>query len=205
MPPLEPQDTPVRKSAQRMRWFLSVFAEQVAQLEADTGNRFETDPNLLAMVFAEWLKAFEAQKPKSIEDKAAYVGFAAGLMLRSLLKHKPLRKISCPADADESNPAYFWPEGYAYVAFCLNVRGLVLTQDFGGAQETNDSLEDLRTWWSFRENVAEDPGLAVAFLDLFAGDAPNWTMPEIFRSGQARQLARQFYDAKQIAPTEPEA
>ena len=199
MSSIETQSTPVRKSAQRMRWFLSVFSDQVSQLEKETGNRFDTDNGVLASVFAEWLKAFEAQKPQNVEDKEAYVGFAAGLMLRSLLNHKPLRIQSRPANADDSNPAYFWPEGYAYVAFCLNVRGLVLSQDFGGAQQTNESLEDVRTWWSFRENVSENPGLAMAFLDLFAGDDPNWDAPDLFRSGQAKQLAGQFYDAKQIA------
>jgi hypothetical protein len=198
MTALESTAAPIRKSAQRMRWFLSVFEEQVAHLEADTGNRFEADRGVLAQVFAEWLKAFEAQKPKRVEDKAAYVGFAAGLMLRALVRHKPLRVVSRPPDADESNPAYYWPEGYAYVAFCLNVRGLVLTQDFGGAQQTAEAIDDVRTWWSFRENVAEDPGLALGFLDLFAGDDPNWEMPELFRSGQAKALARQFYDVKEI-------
>lgn len=182
-----------------MRWFLSVFEEQVTQMEEETGNRFETDRGVLAAVFAEWLKAFEAQKPQKLEDKEAYVGFAAGLMLRSLVKHKPLRISSRPEDADDSNPAYFWPEGYAYVAFCLNVRGLVLTQDFGGVQQTNKSLDDVRTWWSFRENVTESPDLALGFLDLFAGDDPNWDVPQLFRSGQAKKLANQFYSAKQIA------
>ncbi|QIE54184.1 hypothetical protein G5B40_01225 [Pikeienuella piscinae] len=33
---------------------------------------------------------------------------------------------------------------------------------------------DLRTWWSFRENFAEDSAVAVPFLELFAGDEPDW-------------------------------
>jgi hypothetical protein len=188
---------PVRKSAQRMRWFLSVFEEQVARIEADSGNRFETDRGALATVFAEWLKAFEAQKPQRVEDKAGYVGFAAGLMLRSLIRHKPLRVVTRPEAADDNNPAFFWPEGYAYVAFCLNVRGLVIEQDFQGEQHVSDALEDVRTWWSFRENVADEPGLAIAFLDLFAGDDPDWSMPELFQSGRARELAHKFYDANE--------
>jgi hypothetical protein len=27
-----------------------------------------------------------------------------------------------PPDADRFHPANFWPEGYACVAFCLNIR-----------------------------------------------------------------------------------
>lgn len=202
MTSLTSQTPPVRKSAQRMRWFLSVFEEELNRLEQDTGNRFEADRGVLAEVFAEWLRAFEAQKPTRMEDKSAYVGFAAGLMLRSLIRHRPLRVTSRPSKADDSNPAYFWPEGYAYVAFCLNVRGLVLTEDFGEEQQRNEAFDDVRTWWSFRENVAKDPGLALSFLDLFAGDDPNWDMPELFRTGRAKELAHQFYDAKPIERAE---
>ena len=74
----------------------------------------------------EWVRAFDAQKPASPQDRRAYVGFAAGLMLRALIQQNPLSVVV----ADAGNPAYFWPEGYVYVAFCLNVRAAVLAQDF---------------------------------------------------------------------------
>ena len=80
-----------------------------------------------------------------------------------------------------SKPAYFWPEGYLYVSFCLMVRGLVLKEDYDKAQISGDALESIKTWWSFRENIAEDRATAIAFLDLFAGEEPNWTFPQIFR------------------------
>ena len=46
-------------------------------------------------------------------------------------------------------------------------------------------LGDLRTWWSFRENVFEDDSLAIAFLQLFAGVEPNWTTPSLFNPHDA--------------------
>ncbi len=187
----------IRKSAQRLRWFVEVFEEQVDRTAQETGNVFTTDRAVLAEVFAEWIKAFDAQKPSDAGDKPAYVGFAAGLMLRTLIKRKPVTLEEKPATADETNPAYFWPEGYLYVAFCLNVRGLVLEHDFHAEQTPSGSLHELRTWWSFRENVAQDPSLAIAFLDLFAGEEPEWSMPELFRSGRARELAGRFY-AKEV-------
>lgn len=184
---------PVRKSAQRLRWFVAAFDSQVEKTSSETGNRFSVDRVVLAEVFANWIKAFEAQKPDRQEDKAAYVGFAAGLMLKALIRGKPVEVISKPDNADETNPAYFWPEGYLYVAFCLNVRGLVLENDFHSAQNISPVLNEVRTWWSFRENVNEDPSLAIAFLDLFAGDEPEWTMPELFRSGRSNEIAGRFY------------
>lgn len=192
---------PLRKSVQRMRWFIGAFEEQVRRTETETANSYRVDRGALAEVFVEWLKAFEAQKPARDEDKLAYVGFAAGLMLRTLIRRKPASLAARPEGADETNPAYFWPEGYLYVAFCLNVRGLVLETDFDAEQTPNAALTETGTWWSFRENVREDPSLAIAFLDLFAGDQPEWSMPELFRTGRVREIADQFY-AKSLTPTD---
>lgn len=198
-PDVKASDQPLRKSAQRLRWFVDAFEDQVRNTEAQTGNAFSVDRGLLAQVFADWLNSFEAQKPTRDNDKPAYVGFAAGLMLRTLIKHKPVSLTNRPEGADDSNPAYFWPEGYLYVAFCLNVRGLVLEADYHFEQHPSDALSETRTWWSFKENVHEDPSLAIAFLDLFAGDEPEWTMPELFRTGRMREVAGRFY-SKEVAP-----
>ena len=200
LPEVQTTEQPLRKSAQRLRWFVDEFERQVRNTESQTGNVFSIDRGALAQVFAEWLKAFEAQKPTQDDDKPAYVGFASGLMLRTLIKHKPVSLTKRPEGADESNPAYFWPEGYLYVAFCLNVRGLVLQTDFHSEQHPSDALHETRIWWSFRENVHEDPSLAIAFFDLFAGDEPEWTMPELFRTGRAHELAGRFYTRDVIPP-----
>lgn len=196
----EPADPspPLRKSAQRLRWFVGAFEEQVSRTETETGNQYAVDRGTLAQVFADWIRAFEGQKPERDEDKPAYVGFAAGLMLRSLISLKPVRVTTKPSNADDNNPAYFWPEGYLYVAFCLNVRGLVLESDFATGQEPSETLDELRTWWSFRENVAETPSLAIAFLDLFAGEDPDWTFPQIFRPDNIGAIADRFYQKRQV-------
>jgi len=131
---------PLHKEAQRLRWFVGAFAEQLARTSAETGNEYSVDEALLAATFTDWLKSFNAQKPESSDDNPAFVGFAAGLMLRTLVRKKPARLVSKPAGADVTNPAYFWPEGYLYVAFCLNVRGLVLEMDFHGHQHPGNSL-----------------------------------------------------------------
>ncbi|MBO6756337.1 MAG: hypothetical protein JJ902_08425 [Roseibium sp.] len=183
-------EMPVRKSARRLRWFIAAFEEQVKHTSNETGNRYSVDRDILAKVFVDWLKAFNAQKPTRSDDKPAYVGFAAGLMLRTLIKYAPARAVFQPGDVDESKPAYFWPEGFLYVTFCLNVRALVLESDFHGKQTASDLLNDQRTWWSFKENVDTDPSLAIAFLDLFAGDEPEWTTPGLFRSGRLKEIAR---------------
>ena len=129
------------------------------------------------------LKAFTAQKPKAAADKLAFVGFAAGLMLRTLITRKPVSVAGMPENADPALPACFWPEGHLYVAYCLHVRSLVLEKDFKGRQHATEHLGELRTWWSFKENVEQDPAWAIAFLDLFAGEEPDWHVPGLFRGG----------------------
>lgn len=185
MHPAFAPDPPVRKSAQRLRWFVRAFEDHVARAEAETGHCFAVDRTALARVFAAWLHDFQAQKPVRDEDKPAYVGFAAGLMLRALIAGAPVR-IRSRAPGDASDPARFWPEGHLYVGFCLDVRGMVIASDFAGTQHVAPALQDLRTWWSFRENVAEDPSRAIGFLDLFAGEAPDWTAPQLFRAPRHR-------------------
>ncbi|MBM1221360.1 hypothetical protein JQU17_10705 [Ponticoccus sp. SC2-23] len=179
-------DVQLHKAAQRLRWFLAAYEHQIHTTEEETGNRYRTDEKKLTRVFADWLKDFEAQKPEDPRDNTAYVGFAAGLMLRALLRHQPSVSEGLPNQADMSNPAHFWPEGYLYVAFCLNVRGLVLQSDYHEEQNLSDLMTEIRTWWSFRENAQEDPSRAIGFLDLFAGDEPEWAFPQIFRVKLAR-------------------
>jgi hypothetical protein len=65
-------------------------------------------------------------------------------------------------------------------AFCLGVCSEVLKQEFRSGIDLDPSFWDRRAWWSFRENVREDPSLAIGFFDLFAGIEPNWTSPSSF-------------------------
>ncbi|MEO0909391.1 MAG: hypothetical protein AAFX96_03330, partial [Pseudomonadota bacterium] len=123
--------SPVHKSAQRFRWFVREFEKQIDRTQHETGNAFELKNDLLGKVFTEWLVEFENQKPKDEIDNPDYVGFASGLMLKHLIRTNPIIHVSKAAHVNNDHPAYFWPEGYLYVAFCLNVRGLVLQTDYG--------------------------------------------------------------------------
>ena len=182
-------DGPVGKSTQRLRWFVNAFEAQLAQTSADTGNEYQIDHDRLPAIFVSWLSEFNAQKPAETEDRPAYVSFAAGLMLKELIDKNPLKLVSMPEDADADKPAYFWPEGFAYLAFCLNVRGLVLESDYHVKQELSQDFEDARTWWSFRENVEANPVLAIAFLDFFANGQPQWNVPGLFQRTGVRKIS----------------
>lgn len=179
----------LHKEAQRLRWLFGAFEHQQHLTEQETGFTYRTDRHKLALAFADWLKDFEDQKPADSRSNAAYVGFAAGLMLRSLIRLNPSTVGARSKSLHENDPAHFWPEGYLYVAFCLSVRGQVLRSDYGEPRYQSGKLDDLRHWWSFKENTSEDPSLAICFLDLFAGCEPNWDFPQIFRARPAFRLA----------------
>lgn len=181
LPEVASPGQPVHKSVQRLRWFVAAFENHVALTGEETGCRYALDEVLLIEAFAGWLRAHQHQNPSREVDKPAYVGFAAGLMLRELIRRNPARCTAVPDGADGAKPEYYWPEGYLYVHFCLTGRGLVLEKDYDGWQQPSPILNDIRTWWSFRENVADDPSAAIGFLDLFAGDTPDFEMPALFR------------------------
>ena len=90
----------------------------------------------------------------------------------------------------------FWPEGFLYTNFCVSAISAVYEQEFGEAPAIDKCADDLRTWWSYRENVSEMPAYAVAFLDRFLGAEPNWLLPDDPRSRPAMAEALE-------APTEP--
>ena len=61
----------------------------------------------------------------------------------------------------------------------------ILKNDFGIEIGPHPRFENLGTWESFRENVAEDVGVAVAFFDHFLGLEPAWGWPEGFLARHA--------------------
>lgn len=170
------------KSVRKFRWFVKLFNDHLQNVEAETGNQFKVDTEILAKVFKYWLLNFQQQKPDLEESKPYFVGFAAGLMLKELLKNKPISLTRISSGADEKQPAFFWPEGYAHVTFCLALRGKVLFEEFNIMQQKSAAIDDIRTWWSFKENVSEDPTYAISFLDVFSDSEPNWKEREVFRA-----------------------
>ena len=187
--PLVAQTPDIRHAARRLRWFAASFARQIAVLSADSGVAYAIDRKKLAAAFVAWLRAFDAQRPHADADRRDFTHFAAGLMLRELIRHDPVSATALPPGADTANPAYYWPEGYAYVAYCLTVCDAVLGQEFNAALTMTPELDDIGYWWTFRENTRDDASWAVAFFDKFSGREPDWDAPELFFSRRRQRAA----------------
>lgn len=172
---------PLRDAIRRLRWFRQALGRQLDDLERETGLGFAVDDQKLARIFVNWLREVDAQKPADPAARRAYFDFVSGLMLRDLLREMPLKAGPLPQGADADRPEYFWPEGFALTLFCLNVRAAVIEQEFNAEATLAPDFFSLRQWWSFRENVGQDAASAMGFFDVFAGNHPEWQMPDSFR------------------------
>ncbi len=186
---LPPTNEPLRIAVRRLRWFRAAFAAHVEAVGKALGCDFDLDQDALVEAFVHWLRDIERQRPKDHAERHDFFGFAAALMLRALCREMPLRARAAAQLAPEGSAAAFWPEGFACTTFCLAVHGATADQEFREQPALDASFDDLRSWWSFRENAAQDSAFAAGFLQLLLGQEPNWVMPDVFRERLARAFA----------------
>jgi hypothetical protein len=180
----------------QLRWFRATFRSSAKVVSDTFGVRYEIDETKLTRAFLDWIEIMDAQKRFAEVDRADFIVFAAGLVLRELIRQAPAKEISgltqlieTEANARTMEIVRFWPEGFLYTNYCVSAISAVYQQEFGSAPSIDKCADDLRTWWSYRENVTEMPAYAVAFLDRFLGAEPNWITPDHAQSRQAMQRA----------------
>jgi len=174
----------------RLRWFRTTFRTNARAVSGAYGPRFEIDDTKLAKAFLDWIEAVETERRFAAVDRADFIVFAAGLVLRELIRQDPAKAAGdvrplAAADAKMAEIVRFWPEGFLYTNYCVSAIAAIHEQEFGTAPAVDACADDLRTWWSYRENATEMPSYAVAFLDRFLGGEPNWILPDSARSRQA--------------------
>ncbi|MES2432652.1 MAG: hypothetical protein V4586_02350 [Pseudomonadota bacterium] len=109
-------------------------------------------------------------------------------MLRELTADMLLSVTAPPTKAEPDSAAAFWPEGYATTLFCLTVHSAAMQQEFHDKPRLSPAIDDLRHWWSFKENTRLDAAFSVGFLQTLLGHPPNWTMPDVFRARPSAEL-----------------
>jgi hypothetical protein len=194
----------LRHRIRQLRWFKTSFRHDARLISQRYGFSVEIDDRPLTQAFLDWAEAFESERAHAGLDRRDFVIFAAGLLLRELLRAKPITvaplapEANLPATpADASAPiARFWPEGFIYTNYCLCILSAILDQE-GMSLSIPALADDLRVWWSYRENAGDDPSQAIPFLDLFTGNEPNWWMPDTVLSRAAMKRA---VEAKIIEP-----
>ena len=198
----------VRHRVRQLRWFKASFRHDARLVSERYGLAFTIDDARLTEAFLNWTEVFSANKDYARLDRRDFVTFAAGLLLRELISARPVHVEAGVVAGEAVAPhdetwaiAHAWPEGFLYTNYCLCILAAVLEQE-GTALTLMALADDLRTWWSYRENASEDPARAVGFLDLFTGNEPNWFMPDQVSSRGAMKRAleaRVIPEAAQLA------
>ena len=173
---------PLRIAVRRLRWFRAAFHRHAEAYGRDLGCAFEVDDSKLAGIFVRWLDALDLQKPADKSERRAFFEFAAALMLRELIADLPIKAKAAPSIAGPQTAGAFWPEGYACTLFCLSVHSAAMHEEFQARADVAPMIEDLRSWWSFRENARMDKSFSAGFLQMLLGHQPNWMMPDVFRA-----------------------
>lgn len=173
---------PLRIAVRRFRWFKSAFQRHTDVMAAELGCKFEVDEQKLAVAFTRWLDAIEIQRPSDKSQRRAFFEFAAALMMRELTADMPVKATGTPSLAQPRSAAAFWPEGYCCTLFCLAVHAAATAQEFHAETTIDPAIDDLRHWWSFKENTMEDASFSAGFLQMILGSQPNWLMPDVFRA-----------------------
>ncbi len=186
---IPPTNEPLRVAVRRLRWFKQAFHSFADACGRDIGTVFVVDDAKLAAIFVRWLDAIDRQKPSDKTQRRAFFEFAASLMLRELAADIPLTAAAPPTHAPSDSAAAFWPEGYCSTMFCLAIHTAAMRQEFDAQAEIDPAIDDLRHWWSFRENALEDARFSAGFLQLLLGQTPNWSMPDVFRARLEDELS----------------
>lgn len=179
---LPASNEPLRIAVRRFRWFKAAFVRHAEVIGNELGCTFAIDEPKLAAAFTRWLDAIELQRPADKAQRRAFFEFAAALMMRELTVDLPLKATGEPDRAQAHSPAAFWPEGYCCTMFCLSVHAAAAEQEFHAETSLDPAFEDLRHWWSFRENTMRDASFSAGFLQMLLGHHPNWAMPDVFRA-----------------------
>lgn len=201
----------LRHRVRQLRWFKTSFRQHARLIAQHHGLAVTVDETRLTGAFLNWAERFSQDRNYAHLDRRDFVTFTAGLLLRELLAShavsaRPLETGTAPTIRNDVDGTlvHEWPEGFIATKYCLCVLSAVLEQE--GMSLTLPKLaSDLRTWWSYRENVDEDPARAIAFLDLFTGTEPNWYMPDSVSSRAAvkRALAAELLPSARTAAPLP--
>lgn len=167
----------------KLGFFKESFATCADAMAGHLGTLITVDSIRLTRAFLDWREDFLRQSAAADVDRRDYMLFSSGLMLCYLLRNQPITLIGADPDTRKSldgaieTAAGFWPEGLIYTRYCLGILESVLDQEGEEPIHLSPLIGEVAAWWSFRENVGEDPARAIGVLDLFVGAEPNWEMP----------------------------
>jgi hypothetical protein len=144
------------------------------------GVRIEVDERHFATAFFAWLDVVSSSADYRARNELDYFQYVYGVLLRELLHKGVVRLVPGSAQGADASPddiPNWWPVGYLLTGFCVGMFRQTAQQECMVEVATADAYANPKIWQSFREHVAEEASLAIAYFDKFMGTEPNWREP----------------------------
>lgn len=175
------------QGATRLSSFKEGLADWCRAVSANQGVSLETSDRAVTRAFFAWTQVLENAESHLHRNAPDYYQFLCGALLAELLRHHAVHALpsvdseTAAAHATTGKPAdaiaQWWPEGYALTHFCVDLVRKVTAQECAQIVAASEKLGNIKVWQSFRENLLEEPSIAIAYFDDFMGVAPNWRNP----------------------------
>ncbi len=150
--------------------FLDAAGREFGRLAARGGAMLSADRQRMEKAHGRWIGG-SAMTGRARGDAAL---MRSAELASALLQEGPIvHSASAPDDArSRLGPLLaFWPDGVAAFQFALRVYA---AERLPGEVRLSPGIGSLPLWWSMRENLAEEPGLVQPYLQLLAGEQPEW-------------------------------
>jgi hypothetical protein len=142
--------------------------------------KVEIDDRNFTTAFFAWLDVIVRNSEYRQQNELDYFQFVFGALLCDLLREKAVhvkKDASTQLQPSPGNIADWWSTGYVLTCFCLDTLKQTVREECAVEVQVAGAFSEPTVWQSFRENIVEEPGLAIAFFDKFMGLEPNWREP----------------------------
>ncbi|MFB9122002.1 hypothetical protein E2553_38740 [Paraburkholderia dipogonis] len=182
----------VWKAATRLSSFKELLGEHCRSMSSAYGVSVETDDRALASAFFIWAQTIENHRHYLQQNAPDYFQFLVGRLLAELLKAHAVNAVPRVDDVasptEDNSIAKWWPTGFILTIFLIELVRKVILQECDRIVCPSDKLANIKVWQSFRENLLEEPSIAVAYFDDFMRIVPNWRNPSAVCERNARAV-----------------
>lgn len=184
-----PHDPDLRERVVHWSWFEPAFRAALERAAAHHGVRTHLNEDILCQAFFAWVHELEMHHDLETSDPVDFRHVMAGLLLQQLLAAQLHVTGASRLLALHDNGNTDQADGAATLITRL-VLGLLqaLRQQAGAAALSIDAT--LAHYWnSYLENVAQDPAMAICYLDRMTGLEPVWDTPTLIGARPAMRAA----------------